>query len=409
MEKIHPADRAAKDYLDLQRRHAQSGKGEMLVVTCCFLLLIFGLIICHIAFPDKSYSKRENKTLAQFPDISFSAIFGKEEDDKGAEESLIGAYLEEQFPFRDQLMALDALRQSLLTFGKSNGVLLTPDGYLLPKEQAYPEGTPLNYTLLLNTVKAYEQSPCYKGTYDSIIALAGKKSRFVSDLPFDYPTSILKENKKKSDSLLKDSGFGSLDLTSVLMQYSDEQLYYRTDHHWTSLGAYYASAAILKEYGKESAPLSAFDRVAATENFRGTAYNASGLYFLPGDDLEFFRYEGDEDFTVSLCNPAGKVVSQRKGFYDLAALEEEHMGTAYDSFVAGVSTPVVRITGQGEDRPTLLVIKDSFAHSALPFLAREFDLITVDLRAKNFSLPTLLEEGEIDGVLVLVSEETLFL
>ncbi|MBQ7847499.1 MAG: hypothetical protein IJ344_04350, partial [Clostridia bacterium] len=69
---------------------------------------------------------------------------------------------------------------------------------------------------------------------------------------------------------------------------------------------------------------------------------------------------------------------------------------------------VVRITKEGEERPTLLVIKDSFAHSALPFLAREFDLITVDVRHKNFTLPTLLEEGEIDGGLVLMNEETLW-
>ena len=271
MEKIHPADRAANTHLDLQRRCAKDGRGETLFVVIGFLLLVFGLLVCHVAFPDKDYSKRENKTLAQFPEISLSSVFGKEGDEKGAEESLIGAYLEEQFPFRDQLMTLDALRQSILSLGKSNGVLLTPDGYLLPKEQAYPEETPLNYTLLLNTVKAYEKSPCFGGKYGTFFALAGKKSRFVSDLPFDYPTSILKENKKKTDSLLKDSGYKGLDLTETLLQYSDEQLYYRTDHHWTSLGAYYASAAILKEYGKESAPLSAFDRQTVTKSFRGTA------------------------------------------------------------------------------------------------------------------------------------------
>lgn len=406
MEKMHPADKAATEYLEKERASYEKSKFPEKALVFFFLIFIFGVLILHIALPDKAYSKRENKSLSSFPDLSFSSLFEKEEG-KGAEKSVIGDYLEDQFPFRDQFMALDAIRQLALTFGKSNGVTFTKDGYLLPEEVLFKEGTPLNYTLLLNTVKAYEESACYKGTYETVFALAGEKSRFVPALPFDYPVEILKKNKEKTDSLLKDSGMCALDLTKQLEAYKNEQLYYRTDHHWTVLGAYYASASVLKKYGKTLSPLSSFDRQTAIDNFRGTAYNASGMYFLSGEDLEFFRYEGDEQFTVSLCNPAGKVTATRKGFYDPAALEEGHMGTAYDAFVAGVNTPVVRITKEGEERPTLLVIKDSFAHSALPFLAMEFNLITVDLRAKNFSLPGMLAEGEIDGILVLVSEETL--
>ena len=408
MEKMHPADRAANEYVELQRRHFERSKPFEGVFVALFLVFIFGILLLHIALPDKDYSKRENKTLEGFPTLSLSALLNKTED-KGAQESFIGGYLEDQFPFRDQFMTIDALRQSLLFFGKSNGTLLLGDGTLLPEESVLPEGTPLNYTLLLNTVKAYEQSVAHSGKFETVIALAGKKSAFLEGkLPFDYPVALMKSNSLRTESLLKDSGMKFLCLREAMAPYAQQALYYKTDHHWTSLGAYYATAAILKEYGKTPAPLSDYTVQQATDDFRGTAYNASGLYFLEGEGLDYFRYEGDEEFTITLCNALGKELSSKKGFYNLDALKEEHLGTAYDSFVAGVDTPVVRITKDGEERPTLLVIKDSFAHSALPFLAREFNLITVDVRHKNFTLPTLLEEGEIDGILVLMNEETLW-
>ncbi|MBQ7847208.1 MAG: hypothetical protein IJZ37_07035 [Clostridia bacterium] len=406
MEKIHPADRAANDYLQQQRDVYQKGKHADVLVAVLFLVLIFGLLLLHVILPDKEYSKRENKSLASFPEFSLSALL-KEDGEKGAQKSLIADYLEDQFPLRDQFMMLDGARQFVLTFGQSNGVLSLKDGTLLPLDHTCKEEEPATYKVLLSTIKAYEQSACFTGKYETVFALAGRKSAFVSDLPADYPKSIIKHNRTLAKSLLKDSGCTPLDLTTVFEQYAAEQLYYKSDHHWTSLGAYYASAEILKQYGKELAALDSFTKEIATEDFSGTAYNASGLYFLGGEKIEYFRYEGDEEYTVSLCNALGKVQKQRKGFYDLSALEEEHWGTAYDSFVSGVDTPIVRITKEGEERPTLLVIKDSFAHSALPFLAQEFDLITVDVRHKNFSLPNLLEEGEIDGILVLMSEETL--
>ena len=408
MENMHPADQAANEYIELQRRHYHKSKPFEAVFVAFFLVFIFGMLALHVALPDKDYSKRENKTLASFPSFSLSALLNRE-DDKGAEESFIGGYLEDQFPFRDQFMAVDALRQSLLFLGKSNGVFLLSDGTLLPEEPILKEGEPLNYTLLMNTVKVYEQSGAHSGKYETVIALAGKKSAFLEGkLPFDYPVSLMKDNSSRTESILKASGKTFLSLKEAMMPYGEQAIYYKTDHHWTSLGAYYATAAILKEYGKTPAPLSDYTVQTATDDFRGTAYNSAGLYLLEGEELEYFRYEGDEEFTVTLCNALGKELSRRTGFYDLEALKEEHPGTAYDSFVAGVDTPVVRITKEGEERPTLLIIKDSFAHSALPFLAREFDLITVDVRPKNFTLPTLLEKGEIDGVLVLMNEETLW-
>ena len=406
MEKMHPADRAAEECLQRERAAYEKNKTAEILLTSFFLAVVFGILILHLALPDADYSKIENKTLMQFSDLSFSDFF--EKDENGQKKVDLEGYLRAQFPFREQFMALDGARKALLSFGQSNGVTLTTDGYLLPEEKAYHGELPLNFTLLQNTVAAYEQSGCYSGKYQTVFALAGQKSRFVSNLPLDYPTGLLKSNGEKNVSLLTQSGMKTVNLTEKLLQHSTEQLYYRTDHHWTTLGAYYACGSILTEYGFEIAPLSSYDRQTATKDFKGTAYNASGLYFLPGDEMEFFRYAGDEEYTVSLCNPMGKVTETRQSLYDLSALEETHKGTDYDAFVAGVSTPVVRIEKEGEERPTLLVIKDSFAHSALPFLAQHFNLITVDLRAKNFVLSNQLEEGEIDGILVLVSEETLW-
>ena len=196
-------------------------------------------------------------------------------------------------------------------------------------------------------------------------------------------------------------------MSKTLSAHDEENIYFRTDHHWTALGAYYASAEILRAFGRSPAPLRDYRPETVMENFCGTYYNRSGLFFLEGEALTYLRYEGDEEYTVSFCKANGEVESVSHSLYDRAALEPDYEGTAYDSFVAPVTSPVVKIEKEGEERPTLLVLKDSYAHSTLSFLAQHYNLITVDIRGNLGFAAQLVESGQVDALLILASSSTL--
>ena len=79
----------------------------------------------------------------------------------------------------------------------------------------------------------------------------------------------------------------------------------------------------------------------------------------------------------------------------------------YASFVGGNNNGYVEITMEGEDRETLVLLRDSFADSLAPFLARHFDLILLDLRTSAPDTISICKEKGVDKILLLYNMETL--
>lgn len=410
--KMHAADIAANEQIGKER--ALCGKAEALTLILPFLAFLFVLLALFFIIPDRAYSKAENKVLSSFPsfeesfgDLSFEklkeSISDKDKDDPFKEyNGKISDYINDQFPFKEEFVALYAA--SNLAEGKlgSGGVIAGKDGYLLSEE---------GYL----TAKERKKLASYASTI-------GKFSEYIPVTVAVAPTGIElmtdklpgaiseKPGQERYDAIVEAfSGKGCtfIDLQKVFTEHRDEPIYYRTDHHWTTLGAYYGTSSILKSLGKTPAALEDFRRDVIFDDFKGTVYNRSGMFWHKGEEIEYFRYDGDDRYTVSYCRANGVPYETSSSLYNMECLRSDYIGTAYDSFVAPVSVPVVKIEKEGEDRQTMLVLKDSFAHSALSFLARDYDLITVDIRKNIDYAFRLVDNGEVDLVLVLVNADTL--
>jgi hypothetical protein len=179
-----------------------------------------------------------------------------------------------------------------------------------------------------------------------------------------------------------------------------EDVFYHTDHHWTPLGAYYAYAALGDELGYTPLPLSEFRAETVSREFYGTIWSKSGIYAASPDEITLYRYDGDTDFKVTDAD-SGEVYLE--GLYDKSKLEVKDK---YSLFLGG-DYGHVKIS-DGSEKPTLLVVKDSYFDALAPFLARHFELDVIDLRytSARDSVAEYAAEQGIDNILILFGEDS---
>ncbi len=389
---LPPADEEAKRILAIQLDKPHGRRGDV-VLTGLFVALIFAFAVLFWILPDKAMSQRENRTLAQMPDLTLESLMD------GSFSADIAEYMADQFPGRDLFITLKAGMEGVLGKGGNNGVLWGKDGTLIPRED-HPDTESLRENLShLGRFSAYlagEDIPM-------AVAVTGRSADVLTHaLPPYYGTAY-------SDALLKTvadeasaAGLSYVDLATPERERATagEYVYYRTDHHWTSLGAFYGYEVLAEVLGVTPAPLSAFERQVVADDFYGTAWSTAGAFWIAPDTVEFFRYDGDTAYTVTVHDAGAE--KTLAGLYDEAHLSKKDK---YSAFLGG-NYAKLTVTGEGE-RDTLLLLKDSFANAAVPFLARHFDLVIVDLRYYKSSVVPLLDEYGIDAVLALYNIDSL--
>lgn len=357
------------------------------------LAVVYGFGILHLAMPDKAFSNDENRSLQALPRLTVETLTnGKFTKD-------IAKYCSDQMPFRDSFVGAKAISETLLMKSENNGVIKGLDGHVIAK-QDHADGE--NAEKEITALKSFAESldiPIY-------VAIAGRSQDvLVPYMPDVYPArEVSDEAFDKINSLL--GGLDAADLLTPLRAVAEngEYVYYRTDHHWTTLGAYYAYTEIVKLLGTEPYPLEFFSRETVTDSFYGTTWSKAGMKWIGPDSIEFFRYTGDDTFTTVIGS------TQMTGFYDPSYLDAK---SKYSAFI-GETFSLADIYAEphspyaSDERETLLIIKDSFAHSVAPFLALHYDLVMVDLRHYRFSVTELISAKGIDRILVLYNADSLF-
>ena len=196
-------------------------------------------------------------------------------------------------------------------------------------------------------------------------------------------------------ALLKEArGTGAVwaDIAGALAAHSEEPVFYRTDHHWTSLGAYYGYTALLEAMGETPLPLGEAETVS--DDFYGTLYSSSGVHWVAPDTIE--RYVREDAVTVEDVYGGGK-----HGLYVDSFLEEKDQ---YASFLGG-NQPlyIVRNSAASSDKK-LLLVRDSYSDSLAPFLCRHFaEIHLLDLRYNKTSVAQYAADMGADGIAVLYS------
>ena len=201
-----------------------------------------------------------------------------------------------------------------------------------------------------------------------------------------------KKAKEEADQMV-------IDLRSVLKPHADEYIYYLTDHHWTSLGARYAYQELRRSLGLEDKKTTDSE-IAVADDFLGTDYNRIHYYRKP-DVIHKYDIPEANTATMEINNSGEKTKYQ--SIYDEKALKT---ADKYNCFFSGNYSAITVDTDAKNDK-TLLLIKDSFSNSLVPFLCQDYEtIIMVDLRYVNSSVTDYLPEGKVpDDVLIVYNEE----
>lgn len=356
----------------------KSSVGAELLFLILLGAIIIGLGAAIFILPQKSFSQKENRPLEQMPSSSFSRVLN------GDYFVRLNAFYRDQFPLRDSFTALYAVSEKSLGKTETNGVITTADGICI----ALPR-----YTGIERAQK----------NISAISSLAQRKEIHLYVPPSSFevfgehlPTSYPKESE--AAKLLEGEALEDfLELSKI----ANEEYYYKTDHHWTTKGAYFAYTQICERLGIEPYEENYFVQTEICNDFRGTSAARSGLpaWLISEDAVTLYRYTGDGDITVK--NHENGTV--KNGFYSYEALEG---ADKYKVFLGG-NYSHLSICGNVE-RQRLLLIKDSFANSVIPFLALHFDIEVIDPRyCTKEQLRTQLERKDMDLTLILMGFETL--
>lgn len=354
----------------------KKSQGVQIAIFLGFIALFF---ILNLTVPDKEFSEQENRYLQQRPAFTFSALVS------GKYMSDFELYTSDQFTFRDRWTSLKARCELLLGKKENNGVYLCRDEMLV-KGFTAPDGATLDANMTaLNTLAANAGVPVY-------FALIPDKSGIDAGLlprnaPNDSEAAVINYCYAKSEA-------ETVDILSPLSAHADEYIFYRTDHHWTSRGAYYGYSALMDAMGHSHKALSDYDAETVSDQFYGTLYSASAFSWVAPDSIDIY-VKPTEDLSITNY-PEGEPVTGALYDYDFLDKKDKY------SFFLGGNTPLQTIETGVRGAPSLLIIRDSYADSLVPFLLDSFSEIhLIDLRYYRAGLSDYIRDNNIDEVLVL--------
>ncbi len=355
-------------------------KKYSIFLTVLFSLFIGGILVGSFLLPDKEFSELENRYLAKPPKLSVENL----ENGKFMEDA--EDYVNDHIIGRDFWVALKAWSERLSGKQENNGVYFGKEDTLLNRLDEPDPDVLQEYAGYVNALVDNVDVPVYFGIIPS-------SSEIWSDrLPKGAPTA---DEKAIIDTLYDTVQTYTIDLYSALESHKDEEIYYRTDHHWTSLGAYYGYTALMEAMGMEALPLDESAKVTVSDSFYGTIFSTSGVRWVAPDHID--RYISGDG--VQVTSYFDSTPTEGSLYVDSYLSKKDK----YSSFLGG-NQPLCVIQTQHTDAPKVLVIRDSYTDSLAPFLTQNFSEIHLfDPRMNLNSVKAYVEENQIDQVVVLYS------
>lgn len=351
-----------------------------------FVGVLAVFVIINLLKGDREFSENENRNLAQKPEFSKEALLN------GQYFSDVDDYLSDQFFARDQWLSLNFMMKKYTGSSENGGVFLGKDDYLLEK----PNDP--NETALQNSEDAIRAfAAAHQGINMQMMLIPCQEAVRPELLPDGAPVRDQLADIASIQADLADA-VGQIDAVSALKEDTQEQLYYRTDHHWTSRGARTAFMAAAPALGITD-PILYYDSYLVSDSFRGTLSSKSGDN-KPSDQIEVFvPQENMPQYYVYL--PDTKESSG--SLYVSEKLKEKDQ---YQVFLGG-NHPYVEISTTADTGKNLLIFKDSYANCFVQFLVPYYDkIVVVDPRYYYDNINTAMTSTGITDVLFLYSANT---
>lgn len=355
-----------------------------------FILSMILFFLLNLIVPDKKMSEEENRMLTSMPKLTWSSLTSGDFMEK------YESYLSDQFAGRNFWRSMKVGLSRLGGSREEEGILIGKDDYLMEKIVS-----PDQETLKVN-MDAIRRFASQNRDVQMYMLLIPNAANVMSQrLPSfatvqDQNRSFAQVKRELSDAL------EWLDAAEALNPHANEKIFYKTDHHWTSLGAFYTFSAVAGQMGIKADSASFFVSYPVSATFNGMLAAKSGCRLNVQEEIYIYvPRDTDNDVVVNYVDEQRKTTS----LFDSSKLKTRDQ---YAVFL-GENTSVVDIKTVSESQRRLLLIKDSYANSFVPFLAPYFrEIVLVDPRYYSGTIDEIMDTYRISDVLYLYSGNTFF-
>lgn len=364
----------------------------MIVLFGLFLVTMPILTLIYMPKEERPFSENENRYLSVFPELSLESYKNKKFMDG------FDTWLSDRFYGREEWIAMKNSVDKALGKTENNGVFVKNNmmmqiwkGY---DEQIYKK----NLNAINNFINNNSEIPCY------FMLAPNAQEIYKENVP---PFAEIGNQKDFIDKFYSDLNTNAvpIDIYSVLKENKDSYIYYRTDHHWTSYGAFLAYTRAADILGYNSSGYDDFDIEHASDSFQGTLFSKTLDFGVTPDTMDYYILkENEPQVKVSVFKEFNiKTGRIEYDVYDSLYFREFlDVKDKYASFL-GQNSPLVTVENPAaKTDKSLLIIKDSYAHALVPFLSKEYKKITmIDLRYINTDFRVMAPLKDYDQLLFM--------
>ena len=360
------------------------------LVGIIFILTLFLFLIINVIVPDREKSVQEYRMLATKPKFRLSSLTSGDYDEK------FEAYMDDQFVGRDVWRKLKVTVDRIGGSRLENGVYIGKNGQLLEQIEVADE---THLAANIKAIKSFSESQSKIPVRMMLVPDAANV------LNHSLPALAKPEDQTQMFSMVrKDLGDSVewIDVSTELNKHKTEKIYYKTDHHWTTLGAFYAFQAAAPSLGIDGDLSGKYVSYAVSDSFNGMLASKSGVNLGEKEQIDIYvPTEEDTDLIVDYVDEGKRSTS----LYDSSKLKEKDQ---YTVFLGGNSS-LLDIRTVSTSTKRLLLVKDSFANSFIPFLTPYYrEIVVVDPRYYSGTINDLMDSYRISEVLFLYSGNTFF-
>lgn len=352
-----------------------------------FSTLLFGLALGNQLAPERDFSENENRVLMKKPALSATSFLD------GSYGEDYETYLSDQFIGRDRWIGMKTIADQAMQKKEVHGVYFAKDGYLIEKHSK-KELDSEQYKKNVDRVKQVTENYSKLLGKDHVRVMFAPtascilREKLPKNAPKDPQEDILNTLKKSA----KKGTF--VDLRPVMKEKKKEYIYYKTDHHWTTKGAYYAYVEWAKSCRIKPLTKDKWKIETASKEFLGTIYSKVNTK-TEKDIIQFWRLKSGENYEVIYDMGQKKA----KSLYERSYLKKKDK---YASFLDGNHALTVIKNKKLKNGKKLVILKDSYAHSFAPFAAAHFEEVhLIDLRYFNMGIKDYIEQQNITDFLML--------
>ena len=390
-----------------------------IIAFICAMALFF--IIGLAFFLRPTVSDTEKRELTKFPAFTLESFMS------GEWTSQVSLWFADTYPLREGMISANSALEEIygirdeqvISGGNADDIPTRPVGGNIEFNPTDDGGGEKVQGMYVNGDTAHQLYAFNQQNTDSYISLInkfatqvkGKANVYDMVVPLHYQIALSRDTAAKygaSDcdaaiSYIYNSLNGSvktIDTLPNLAAHNDEYLYYRTDHHWTARGAYYAYEAFCQVKGITPTPLSNYQRLQF-DGFLGTLYSEAGQPSTMKSNPDYV-----EAFVPIGTNRAD-VYNADGTYYDWFAVvytgaDKYSAGEKYTCFIAG-DQPLTKIHNPNiSDGSSIVVVKESYGNAFVPFLVDSYeDVYVIDYRKWSGNLANFVIQNDIDDVLFL--------